>query len=455
MLKKNASQLLLLLLVANLLTWALDVQSAAASGDIYIKADGSIDPSKSPIQRNVNVYTFTDNIDGQIIVQRDNAVIDGAGHTLQGTGVETGIDLSSRTNVTIQNMVIKTFDDALYLYSSNQITISGTNITDSTDGIRVSDSSNNSIHENNITGNSYEGIYILASSNNTISENNITASTGDGVYLWGSSNNTISKNKISNNWWGITSYYSTNNKIFHNNFINNPSQAYIESSFDIWDDGYPSGGNYWSDYDGADSYSGPCQNITWSDGIGDTPYVIDGSNLDNYPLMTPHTPHDLAVIHSTTSRTVVGQGYSLNINATVANRGDYTENFNVTAYANTTIIASQNVTLPAGNSATVTFTWNTTGFVYGNYTMSAVATLPSDTDPADNTFVDGKILVTIKGDINGDQFVNAKDAVILGVAFGSERGDTRYTPNADINGDDWCNAKDAVLLGSNFGQKWP
>jgi hypothetical protein len=51
--------------------------------------------------------------------------------------------------------------------------------------------------------------------------------------------------------------------------------------------------------------------------------------------------------------------------------------------------------------------------------------------------------------------VNAKDAVKLGIAFGSKRGDLTYSSNADINGDDWCNAKDAVLLGSNFGQKWP
>jgi parallel beta-helix repeat protein len=343
-------------------------------------------------------------------VQRDNAVIDGAGHTLQGTGAETGIDLSSRTNVTIQNMVIKTFDDALYLHSSNQITISGTNISDSTDGIRVSDSSNNSIYENNITGNSYEGIYILASSNNTISENNITANTGDGVYLWGSSNNTISKNNITNNWWGITSYYSTNNKIFHNNFINNPSQACIESSVDIWDDGYPSGGNYWNDYVGVDAKNGPSQDHLGRDGIGDTPYVIDGSNQDNYPLMTPHTPHDLAVIHSTTSRTVVGQGYSLTINATVANRGDYTENFNLTVYANETIIETKEVTLSSGNSTTITFTWNTTGFAKGNYTISAYAwPVSGETDFDDNNYTNGCVTITWLGDLDGDFDVDEDD----------------------------------------------
>jgi hypothetical protein len=55
-----------------------------------------------------------------------------------------------------------------------------------------------------------------------------------------------------------------------------------------WDDGYPSGGNYWSDYAGVDLFSGPYQNQTGSDGIGDTPYFIRANNTDNYPLMNPY-----------------------------------------------------------------------------------------------------------------------------------------------------------------------
>ena len=45
-----------------------------------------------------------------------------------------------------------------------------------------------------------------------------------------------------------------------------------------WDNGYPSGGNYWSDYTGVDG-----------DGIGDTPYIIlGGDNQDWYPFMNPN-----------------------------------------------------------------------------------------------------------------------------------------------------------------------
>ncbi len=44
-------------------------------------------------------------------------------------------------------------------------------------------------------------------------------------------------------------------------------------------------GNYWSDYFGVDEFNGPNQDLSGSDGIGDTPYIIDSSNQDQYPLM--------------------------------------------------------------------------------------------------------------------------------------------------------------------------
>jgi len=172
--------------------------------------------------------------------------------------------------------------------------------------------------------------------------------------------------------------------------------------------------------------------------------------------------HDVVVTNVSSSKNgclpmpTVGQGFSASINVTVANQGSYTETFNVTAYANTTAIATfTDITLTSGNSTTLTFTWNTTDFAYGNYSISAFASpVEGETHLTDNTLVDGWVYVSIPGDINGDQYVNAKDAVILGGAFGSTRGDPTYSLNADINSDDWCNAKDAVILGTYFGQHW-
>jgi hypothetical protein len=109
-----------------------------------------------------------------------------------------------------------------------------------------------------------------------------------------------------NNRRGIYLIHSSGSKLYHNNFINNTQQAIEESGYNQWDNGYPSGGNYWSDFDepteGAyDQYHGSDQNISGPDGLIDlglpegglNPYQLPGGgNLDRYPLMKPwHTPY--------------------------------------------------------------------------------------------------------------------------------------------------------------------
>jgi parallel beta-helix repeat protein len=123
-----------------------------------------------------------------------------------------------------------------------------------------------------------------------------------GIYLRiSSNNNTIKHNIVSNNLWGITLESSSTNLIYHNNIINNINQAYDDQWDNYWDNGYPSGGNYWSDFDesseGAyDDYLGTNQNVLGSDGIvdngtigggGKNPYIIDSNSQDNYPLISP------------------------------------------------------------------------------------------------------------------------------------------------------------------------
>ena len=72
------------------------------------------------------------------------------------------------------------------------------------------------------------------------------------------------------------------------NFINNSNyNAYDNSATNTWDNGYPDGGNYWWNYNGADIFKSPNQDIPGSDGIGDTPYNISGGAgaKDRYPFM--------------------------------------------------------------------------------------------------------------------------------------------------------------------------
>jgi len=171
---------------------------------------------------------------------------------------------------------------------------------------------------------------------------------------------------------------------------------------------------------------------------------------------------DIAVTNATLSKTVVGQGYSMNITVIVYNQGELTETFNVTVYCNETAITLPNeenyttVTLASGESTTITFTWNTTGFAYGNYNISANAEpVPGETDTTDNTLADGWVLVTIPGDVNGDFKCEGKDIAIIAKAYGSLIGQPAYVPNADINDDGKIDGKDIAVAAKYYGTHYP
>ena len=110
--------------------------------------------------------------------------------------------------------------------------------------------------------------------------------------------------------------------------------------------------------------------------------------------------NDIAVSTVTPSKSRVVQNSTLLVNVTVENKGNSTETFNVTIYANTTLIGSQtNVTLATRNSTTLIFIWNTTSFARGNHMISAAAVLPVDNDPSDNICTYGWVVVTFENDI--------------------------------------------------------
>jgi len=165
--------------------------------------------------------------------------------------------------------------------------------------------------------------------------------------------------------------------------------------------------------------------------------------------------HNIAVTHVSPRKTVIGQEYGVLIDVNVTNRGDITETFNVTLYANTIAIGFQVSTVAAGFFKALSFLWNTVGFSMNNYTITAYARpVPSDIDTADNLYSDGKVLITISGDVNGDKKVDGKDIAITAQAFGSRIGQSLYTPNADINNDGKIEGKDIAIASKNFGKKW-
>jgi parallel beta-helix repeat protein len=446
--KNISSAFMVTLILVSTLVMAFDILPVKANGTIYIRADGSIDPPTAPILNVGNVYyTFTADIYDSIVVERNNIVVDGASYTLQGPGAGGlgvyGFYWSGINNVTVKHTNIKSFDC----------------------GILLSSSSNNSIHENNITAYNTFGITLSSSSGNSVSGNNIATSTIGIALNSSSSYNNVSGNNIAGNFIGMWLNSSSNNRVFHN-FISNSLQIFderwvypwIPPSINSWDDDYPSGGNYWSDYTGIDVKSGPIQDHPGSDGIGDIPYVIDAENQDRYPLMKPYPwdSHDVGITNLGSSRTIVGQGYTLHVNVTIFNYGNNTEIFNVTVYANTTIIHTfENVTLTSRNSTTITFTWDTSSSVKGNYTLTAVAdTVLGETDTADNTFIGGWVLVTIPGDVDGNRAVNIFDIVRMAGGYGTLPQNPKYDPNCDIDGDGDIDIFDIVIAAGNYGKSW-
>jgi len=390
-----------------MLSLALNVQQVKASGTIYIRPDGRIDPLTAPITSADNVtYTFIDNINDEIVVERSNITIDGNGHTLQGTGIGYGFSLQSINNVTMKDTNIRDFKYGVYLHStsknvlfgnnikmragglqhgfylynssnnrilenqitggdirssgdfcvylgafSNNNTVSGNRLTKGVNGVGISGASNNTVSENEITANEWygygiilspfssynrilgnnitnmgNGIKLYASSYNKISRNNIKTyrgfvGIGKGMYFLGhSKNNTVSDNNMINNEKGICleEEVKLNNLIYHNNFVNNNVHVeVIGLTANVWDNSYPSGGNYWSNYTDVDLYCGPNQDIGGADGIWDHPYVIDASNKDNYPLVKPYVPGTLTVSIYTDKYTYhVGETMNLGLNVT-------------------------------------------------------------------------------------------------------------------------------------------
>jgi parallel beta-helix repeat protein len=359
---------------------------------IYIQSDGSVDPNTASILEIAeNHYALTDDIYGSIVIEKDNILLDGANHLLNGNNkdISKGIELNEKSYVTIKDLEITNFGSGIHVFLSSNNIISQNTLSDNNDnilleyssfneivknkiatqyglsltsssdntiseniiencegGIGLSYSSNNIITENqlsnslsgiglasyslnnsvsrNIFSNCEGGIALLSSSENFILDNELSNGFGgiglssfsmnnsifrnqieyidEGIILNESPSNLITGNLVSNCDVGISLSYSVNNTInendvmqsqqygislsfsegnylFHNVFFNN-NQVYSYDSVSYWDNGFPSGGNYWSDYE--EKY--PMAEEIDSSGIWNEPYQIIESEHDNFPL---------------------------------------------------------------------------------------------------------------------------------------------------------------------------
>jgi len=245
-----------------------DAIDNATHGDIVFVFDDS-----SPYYENIVINKYIE-LRGE---NKETTIIDGGG---SGNVVYITWDGVIINGFTIRYCGGSWSRSGILIHSSDNL-IYRNKIVNNKNGIFLESTSHNTIFENTIEDNGYHGIRVEYSSYIDIIGNNISNNEANGIYLWESPYTFISQNNITESYLSgiLIGDYSENNVIYLNNFIDNRQENAYDEWNNTWDDGYPSGGNYWDDYIGED---------TDGDGFGDTPYDIPGGDSqDRYPLMYP------------------------------------------------------------------------------------------------------------------------------------------------------------------------
>ena len=129
---------------------------------IYIRNNGSIEPSTAPLHREGNIYLLTNNIHDTIDIQRPNTIINGNGFTLTNPAVNTeglmmpigwlpGIRVTNVDNVTIMNILFENCITGVRVENASEITINQNMMQETRTGIAVLSSSQINITGNDIT----------------------------------------------------------------------------------------------------------------------------------------------------------------------------------------------------------------------------------------------------------------------------------------------------------------
>jgi len=122
--------------------------------------------------------------------------------------------------------------------------------------------------------------------------------------------------------------------------------------------------------------------------------LADNTLVDGTVTVKAAIVHDVAITGVSASPTTVTVGQIVSVAVDVQNQGTQSESFTATAYYDSSAIGTQSITLSAGATTSISFSWNTTGVAAGTYTIRAVAsTVPSETDTTDNTFIDATVTV--------------------------------------------------------------
>ena len=187
-----------------------------------------------------------------------------------------GVFLSDAQNVLVANNTVTYGLYGVALQGSRYVTVGNNTVSSTANGIFF-DNVQNSTAVNNLVTSSQVGMLLQdGTTSSEVSYNQILHSSNAGISLsTGAASNSVHDNIIANTAAGgessiLTAQLSTmegsvqgvgvkidssnGNIFYHNSFTNNQVQASVTGTTNAWDNGYPSGGNYWDTYTGSDLY---------------------------------------------------------------------------------------------------------------------------------------------------------------------------------------------------------
>ena len=248
----------------------------------------------------------------------------------QMVGVETGVMMGTLDNSTIQSNSFESCGYPVYLNTAERNDVVGNVMSGGSFGIELRYVYWSNVSGNEITGIEYTGIFCyMDSHNDTFCSNTISDGLGTGFLADTSRDCVVISNTFRNNddpWavaGGVWLRDCSGMLVYHNSFYENtPRHAYDSSATDNrWNETYPTGGNYWDNYTGADENSGADQISGDSDGIGDVPYQFDVDTSDSYPLVDALNTNTRPVASFTVTPASADAGEAFSVDASGCSDG--------------------------------------------------------------------------------------------------------------------------------------